>query len=340
MSDQRTEGKQGQNSAAYERNEGFSSANGGMGEGLLGDAQTAQALSSHSWKRVRTSDRMAIATATAAAATLAVAGVTSAMAAGLPDGAQVSAGSAGTGGQQIAQFSSSKDVNSFVKVHNVQGRFWFTQNVVTPTSRIIRDLGGTSAVLCDDDSIASPEQAWASRQAQADFDPMEVTLSVSGLVAHPFSQTIGELSKSGSTERLMAYTCADNPADGRATANALVKGIDLDWMLDQAGVRSDANVIKFVSADGYSTRIPLDYVLSHGAVVVHTLNDMPVSRVVGSSNQLWIGATAARYNVRDLRCIVLEKVSEKELPAAPGSAQAHDGYKNRPNVGALYGQTA
>lgn len=227
-----------------------------------------------------------------------------------------------------------------IKVPHVQGVFTYTQDVVTPVWRMVHDLGATSGVLCESNTGLSPDEAWDTRRARTLHtagDPLDIPLQVRGLVARELDTSARQLGRDARTTRLMAYTCADNPADGRATANAEVSGIDLNRILDAAGVAARANVITFTSHDNYSVRLPLDYVLSHGAVVVDTINGHPVSEVVGSANQLWIAATAARYNVRDLRLIELEHASGERMPATPGTAQANDGYQNRPNVGSLSG---
>lgn len=299
--------------------------------------------SEHTWRRVRTSDRMLIAGAAFAGAALAAAGGAPLAHAGEGAGPQGASGGAGVGGTPLASPSAraASDASAYVKVHNVQGRFSFTQNVVTPTARMVRDLGGTSTVLCPDSADAAAtgiDEAWEARLASSGSlaDALAGTLEVGGLVRHPVRSPLGELTGRGGLEsRLMAYTCADNPPDGRATANAMVDGVDLVRLIDQAAPESAANVARLVSADGYEVRVPLDYLLSHGAMVVCQVNGLPASQVVGATTQLWIGATAARYNVRDLARVVVERVEEDQVPPAPGSAASGDGYTNRPNVGAL-----
>ncbi len=308
-----------------------------QGRGIRpGETGVSAETSGHSWKRMRTSDRVALAAAAAAAL-----GAMGASASGALAGEQTQADTHAAAAGVEAVSVCDQPSPARVKIHNVQGRFWYSQDVVTPTERVMRDLCGTSTLLCADVGAApSPDEIRVARMAEATPDALDTVLSVSGLVAHPLTSTLRDLADSALTTRLMAYTCADNPADGRATANAEVTGIDLDRVLDIAQVSSRANVIRFVSADGYSTRVPLDYVAARGAVVVCRINGSPISQVVGSSNQLWIGATAARYDVRDLCEVVLEHASQRDMPPTPGTAQANDGYLNRPNVGALSGRFA
>lgn len=235
-----------------------------------------------------------------------------------------------------------------VRVHNVQGTFSYSQAVVTPTDRIVHDLGGTSKLLCADDPRAalSPQEEWGARvdALRASFasrpaDALATRVAVSGACARPYEAALREVARTRGAvvDRLMGYMCADNPPDGRAVANARVHGISLDALLDEAGVDAEANVIAFVARDGYVTRLPLDYVLSHGAVIACEINGEPISQVTGSANQLWIGATSARYSVRDVVGIRLEVVPADELPPAPATDEAGDGYLNRPNVGVLVG---
>lgn len=219
---------------------------------------------------------------------------------------------------------------AFVKVHNVQGTFSYSQDVVTPTEQITHDLKGVGHVLSHADAPAAPS-------APAPADPLDWHLSVAGLVDVPFVASLRELAREGASSAVMSYTCMNNPADGRATANADTTGVTLASMLRRAGVRDGANVVTFVSADGYEISLPLPYVTERAAMIAYRLNGEPLARSIGCTNQLWLAGASAHYFVRDVETIRISKVGASNVPPIPGSPASGDQFRNRPNVGVLGG---
>ncbi len=243
----------------------------------------------------------------------------------------------------------------------VLGTFAFTQDRVSPVDEIARALGGADEVLCSGsaqkvtvpttvaaatgsgteaegaatDGVVSEGEADEVGQA-ADW---EVSIGGDGLDAQ-LDATIGELAKTSSATSLMGCTCLGNPADGRATVNADVTGIDLRETLYALGIADGANTITFTCADGYRVSLPLTYVLQRRSLIVYAIDGQPLSASVGGTNQLWLGSTAARYFASDVVSIDVECRDEADVPAAPGTAEAGDAYANRPNVGVLSGAQA
>lgn len=222
-----------------------------------------------------------------------------------------------------------------VRVHDVQGKFWCSQDVVTPTEQIVRDLKGASAVLCDDGRV--PDSYGDSLRLVSSLD---WPLRIDGAVATPVSTTLGELADDGVVDAVMSYTCLDNPADGRATANAATTGVTVASILARAGLAEGANVVTFVSADGYQMSLPLDYVLGRTSLIAYRLNGESLKDALGCSNQLWLGGAPANCFVRDVLRIHVDAVPASELPPVPGSPQAKGTYANRPNIGVLRGVSA
>ena len=137
----------------------------------------------------------------------------------------------------------------------------------------------------------------------------------------------------------MGCSCAGNPADGRATANAAVTGVSVYQLLEAAGgVSDEANAITFVSSDGYEVTLPLSYVLQRASMIVYQLNGEPLSASVGGTNQLWLGSTSARYFASDV--VEVRVTCEDEVPAIPGSPASGDHASNVPNVGVTAGVSA
>ena len=217
---------------------------------------------------------------------------------------------------------------------SVEGTFSFTQGQVTPTAQIARTLGGADKVLCG----ASTEALSSNQQVVSDAADWQITVDGDG-VQSSLTATIGDLAQTGTQSTVMGCSCAGNPADGRATANAAVTGVSVYQLLETAGgVTNEANAITFVSSDGYEVTLPLTYVLQRASMIVYQLNGEPLSASVGGTNQLWLGSTSARYFASDV--VEVRVTCEDEVPAIPGSPASGDHASNVPNVGVPAGVSA
>lgn len=221
-----------------------------------------------------------------------------------------------------------------VALASVEGTFSFTQGQVTPTAQIARTLGGADKVLCG----ASTEALPSNQQVASDVADWQITVDGDG-VQSSLTATIGDLAQTGTQSTVMGCSCAGNPADGRATANAAVTGVSVYQLLETAGgVTNEANAITFVSSDGYEVTLPLSYVLQRASMIVYQLNGEPLSASVGGTNQLWLGSTSARYFASDV--VEVRVTCEDEAPAIPGSPASGDHASNVPNVGVTAGVSA
>lgn len=265
----------------------------------------------------------AMATVAALGATMAGAGV-----------ALAQQGEASLAGSDVAVSATEQAVSAQVKSAHVEGTFSFTQGQITPTAQIAHDLGGANKVLCG----ASTEALPSNQRVVSDAADWQVTVDGDG-VQTSLTTTIGDLAQTGTQSTVMGCSCAGNPADGRATANAAVTGVSVYDLLEAAGgVSSGANAITFVSSDGYEVTLPLSYVLQRASMIVYQLNGEPLSASVGGTNQLWLGSTSARYFASDV--VEVRVTCEDEAPAIPGSPASGDHASNVPNVGVTAGASA
>lgn len=205
-------------------------------------------------------------------------------------------------------------------IEHVQGTFAWNQDVVTDNETLARTLYDGSAYLC---GAQGAEATGAGDAGAASIDSIRVT----GDVGHAFTASIDEFSQKAPMKKVMGCTCAGNPADGRASANAEVGGFRLAALIDEADPAEGANTITFTSADGYEVALPLSYVTQRYSLIVTTVNGDAADSAIGCSNQLWLGSTAARSFARDVVEIAITK--EAEPPAAPGAPSN----ANTPNVG-------
>ena len=213
-----------------------------------------------------------------------------------------------------------------VSLDVVEGDFSYTQSEVTSNEEIQKNIGEASAYLCGanpsgDDSEAAVED-WA--------------IAVQGDVQNPYSATFAEMAENEELQTvLMGCACAGNPTDGRAVANAEVTGISVLKIIEYAEPSEDVNTVVFTSADGYEIALPVKYLEMRYCPIVFDVNGSPISDVMGGTNQLWLGSTAASYFARDIVSITLEE--RQTPPPSPNSDEAREAYQNLPNVGVLLG---
>ena len=82
------------------------------------------------------------------------------------------------------------------------------------------------------------------------------SLSVDGMVDHPFSLTYAELLAMEMHEQYVTIACVSNEVGGDLVGNALWKGVRLRELLDRAGVQAGATQIVGHSFDGWTAGFP------------------------------------------------------------------------------------
>lgn len=200
----------------------------------------------------------------------------------------------------------------------VYGEFSYDQQTLTPNSVIRSTFRGATATLCG-----------ATTDLVVD-NPLGWKISVTGDVEQAFSLPVDELASEDSVRQVMTCTCGGNPADGRASITAEVKGIPVPYLLERAETLPGANTLTFVSSDGTEVSMPLGYVVGRHAVISYQVNGEDLSASVGGNNQLWMTRTPANYFVRDV--VEIRVSTEAQPPANPGEGME---YPNSPNVGIL-----
>lgn len=225
---------------------------------------------------------------------------------------------------EAVEASASDDAQS---VRNIQGIFTWDQNAVSDNAVLKRAIYDSASkyVCAAHESLANLNGEIEAAQAQSG----EIAaIRISGDVRHPSMRTIEDNLEEAPITTVLGCTCAGNPADGRASANASVTGFALKTLIDKAEPANEANAITFISQDGYEVSLPLSYVMQRHSIIVTEVNGAAIDETLGCQNQLWLGATAARAFVQDV--VEIRITSEEVAPAAPGT----EGY-NQPNIGIL-----
>ena len=92
------------------------------------------------------------------------------------------------------------------------------------------------------------------------IDAATWTLSVDGMVDHPFQLTYAELLAMEMHEQYVTIACVSNEVGGDLVGNALWKGVRLRELLDRAGVQSGASQVVGHAFDGWTAGFPTAWI--------------------------------------------------------------------------------
>ncbi len=119
----------------------------------------------------------------------------------------------------------------------------------------------------------------SSAPPQLDLDTW--TLTVSGMVERPLVLAYEDVRAFPAVGETCTLVCIGNPPGGDQIGNAVWRGFDLDVLLAQAGVLPSATHIRFESADGYTTSVPLARAVNCGVLMAYEMNGALLPRAHG-----------------------------------------------------------
>ncbi len=108
-----------------------------------------------------------------------------------------------------------------------------------------------------------------------DIDIETYTLTVDGLVDTPTVYGYDQVLNHTPITKNVKMTCVEGWA-----VNIQWEGIRLEELFDDAGVQSGATTVIFHSYDGYTSSLPLQYILDNGIMIAYKMNGdvMPADR--------------------------------------------------------------
>lgn len=104
------------------------------------------------------------------------------------------------------------------------------------------------------------------------------TLRVHGLVDRELTLHYADLRRRDLVERAITMTCVSNEVGGPYVSTATFIGVPLHEVLDEAGIRPDADQLFSTSADGWTAGTPVDVVRdpARGALIALGMNGEPL----------------------------------------------------------------
>ena len=98
-------------------------------------------------------------------------------------------------------------------------------------------------------------------------------LAVDGLVNQPKNYTYDEvLNDFQAHEQVATILCVEG-----WSATVLWQGVSIGDLLNQSGVNPQANTLIFYGADGYSSALPLSYVLQNNLILAYKMNNVTLN---------------------------------------------------------------
>jgi DMSO/TMAO reductase YedYZ molybdopterin-dependent catalytic subunit len=95
-------------------------------------------------------------------------------------------------------------------------------------------------------------------------------LAVNGLVNTPLSLPYNDvLSRYQSQKKVVKLDCVEG-----WSATILWEGVSIKDLLADAGIQSTANTVIFHSYDGYTTSLPLDYIVNNNILLAYQMNGL------------------------------------------------------------------
>jgi DMSO/TMAO reductase YedYZ molybdopterin-dependent catalytic subunit len=128
----------------------------------------------------------------------------------------------------------------------------------------VREYRGKKLGSIDDfreNSIEGPQQV----------DRKEYRLKIIGEVANPQELKYEDVLAMPAAEKVVTLNCVEG-----WSVTILWKGVRLRELLEKAGYDRGAKVVVFRCYDGYSTSLPLDYVISRDLLFAYAMNGVPL----------------------------------------------------------------
>ncbi len=108
-------------------------------------------------------------------------------------------------------------------------------------------------------------------------DPTSWSLRIHGLVDNVRTYSYEELLERASIETPVTLTCVSNEVGGDLVGNAIWRGVPLAELLDEAGVRPEADQLRSASVDGWDCGFPTEAAFDgRTALVAVAMNDEPL----------------------------------------------------------------
>jgi DMSO/TMAO reductase YedYZ molybdopterin-dependent catalytic subunit len=123
-------------------------------------------------------------------------------------------------------------------------------------------------------------------------------LEIGGLVERPLRLSYSDLFARPAVEFTSTLECISNPVGGEYISTAVWRGVPLAALLEEAGLRDGIVDLELHADDGYVESIPVAEGLAPDTVLVHTMNDAPLTDKHGFPARLIVPGIYGMKNVK------------------------------------------
>jgi len=113
------------------------------------------------------------------------------------------------------------------------------------------------------------------------IDPISYKLKLDGLVKSEKEYSLTDLEFFDTYKKVVTLNCVEG-----WSVTVLWEGIKLEDLFEDTGIAENANTVIFYAYDGYTTSLPLDFIIDHQIIIADKLNDNTLREENGFPFQL------------------------------------------------------
>jgi DMSO/TMAO reductase YedYZ molybdopterin-dependent catalytic subunit len=139
-------------------------------------------------------------------------------------------------------------------------------------------------------------------------DAGEWRLDVSGLVDNPMSLTLDQIRQRPAVSQYITLECISNPVGGDLISGNLWTGLRLRDLLDEVGLKPEAQALYIESVDGYYETVVMEDMMDPRTLLVYDMNGQPLPEAHGYPLRIYI---PNRFGMKQPKWIVrMQAVAE------------------------------
>lgn len=150
----------------------------------------------------------------------------------------------------------------------------------------------------------------------------EYKLEINGLVENPQSLTYEEVLSNQKYSKVVRLYCVEG-----WDVNILWEGVLLNDLFEKANPKPEANTVIFRASDGYSTSLPLSYIIDNDIIIAYKINNVTLPPANGFPFHL---VAEDKYGYKWVRWIT--KIELSDNPDYRGTWES-GGYNQKADVG-------
>jgi len=144
-------------------------------------------------------------------------------------------------------------------------------------------------------------QRLLAQGGETDLPAETYTLIVDGLVEKPLTLDLNTIKSYPQVKQHATMSCISNPIGGDLIGTTLFEGMRLRDLLSEAGIKSQAQKIKFTCVDGYTESLPIEVANDPTTLVCYSMGNRPLSETHGSPIRLYV---PGRYGMKSPKWII------------------------------------